>query len=283
MNRVKGLLRLAVGVVAFASPLAPSPFTLAPQAQDVVRLLQEQRRQAVLDAAAEAVPEAQPRGLHLYPQTDWALLRLDTREQRRRFVADSTEAARLDSLARATAEADTLFEWRKVAPGSQAGFISDYREVFWRALSGFGFSPIDTLGTLELRARMTQRFGTPTRNAAAARQEQYAGSEFIQFEYWLVANDSIHVLVLDTHGPFGRGLLIAADEHHRDLFVRLKRDLARLRLTAPPNVPFVDYYQEPEEKQWYKTGFDGTAFFTEAIRQPRWSRNFAGEKWLIHR
>lgn len=246
-------------------------------------MLQDQRRQAVLNAAAESVPAPEPRALHFFPQTDPVLAVLDARDARRQFVADSTARARLDSLAEAAAAADTLFEWRKVGPSNQSGFIADYRETFWRALSGFGFSPIDTMSTLELRSRLTQRFGTPTRNAAAARQERYAGSEFVQFEYWLVANDSIPVLVLDTHGPFGRGLLIAADERQRDLFVRIKRDLSRRLLTAPPTVEFVDYYHDPEEKQWYKTGFDGSSFFTEAIRRPRWSRNFQGEKWVIHR
>lgn len=274
--------RVAV-VAVFAFSLFPSPFSLSPQAQDVVRLLQEQRRQAVLDAAAGEVPPPQARGLHLYPQTDWALLRLDARDARRQFVADSLAQVRADSLARLAAEADTLVVWHKVRPEGQGGFLSDYRETYWQALSGVITSPIDTMRTLELRSRLTQRFGTPTRNAAAARQERYAGSEYIQFEYWLVANDSIPVLVLDTHGPFGRGLLIAADEQHREVFPRLKTDLSRLLLTVPPTVEFVDYYKDPEQNVWYKTGFDGAGFFTEEIRRPRWASNFGGEKWLIHR
>ncbi|HIG73170.1 MAG TPA: hypothetical protein EYQ24_00915 [Bacteroidetes bacterium] len=281
--RRTGATRLAALALILGVSVCPSPFAATPAAQDVLELLRDQRRRAVLTAAAESAPAPEPRGVRPYPQTDWALLRLDAREARRQFVTDSLAQARADSLTAALAAADTVIHWRKVAPQAQAGFLADYRETFWRALSGYGASPIDTMETLQLRGRMTQFFGTPTRNAAAARQERYAGSEYVQFEYWLVANDSIPVLVLDTHGPFGRGLLIASDEAYADQFVRLKRNLAQTLLRLPPTVEFVDYYHDPERKQWFKTGFDGTAFFTEQIRRPRWARNFGGDKWLIHR
>jgi hypothetical protein len=139
------------------------------------------------------------------------------------------------------------------------------------------------MATLELRARLTQLFGTPTRNAAAAAQERYAGSEFVQFEYWLVVNDSIPLLVLDVAGPFGRGLLVAGDETQTEHVAHVRADLYARLLEAPPTVPFVDYYHDYERKQWFKAGFDGAAFFTEPIRTPRWARNFVGEKWRIHR
>lgn len=283
MARVDSGFRCLAIVAAFVAALVPSPFALPPAAQDVVQLLQAERRRAVLADAAAEVPPPEPRPLHVYPQTDPILLRLDALEARARFVADSTTQARADSLARAIAEADTLIEWRKVPPQAQGGFLANYRETYWRALSGVSFSPIDTMRTLELRSRLTQRFGTPTRNAAAARQEHYAGSENVQFEYWLVANDSIPVLILDTHGPFGRGILIASEEASSPLFPRLKSDLTRLLLTAPPTVEFVDYFHDPVRNAWYRTGFDGTSFFTDPIRRPRWASNFGGEKWVIHR
>ncbi|MEM6328537.1 MAG: hypothetical protein AAF791_15585 [Bacteroidota bacterium] len=249
----------------------------------MVQVLQEQRRQAVLDAAAASVPPPVVRGLHVYPQTDPLLLAFDARDARRAFVADSTARAVADRLARLGAEADTLVAWHKVRPEAQGGFLASYRETLWQALSSVAPTRMDTMRTLELRSRLTQRFGTPTRNAAAARQERYAGAETVQFEYWFVANDSIPVLVLDTHGPFGRGLLIASDEQYRADFPRLKADFARRVLSAPPTVEFLDYYRHPETEQWYKTGFDGTVFFTEAVRRPRWARNFGGDKWKIHR
>ena len=181
----------------------------------------------------------------------------------------------------ARAEADSLLVWEKVQPGSQDGFIEDYRETFWRVIPSF--SPVDTMNTLELRGRLTLRFGTPTRNAAAARQERYSGSEHVQFEYWLVVNDTIPVLVMDTNGPFGRGLLIAGDERQLEVLGRIKADLTHRLLTAPPTVAFLDYYNDVETGRWFRTGFDGTAFFTNPVRRPRWARNFVGEKWLIHR
>ena len=235
----------------------------------------------MLDAASAEVPPAEPRPLALFPTADPVLLRLDARDARRRFVADSLAGLHADSVAAAQAAADSVLAWEKVQPGSQDGFIADHREVFWRVVPAF--SPIDTMRTLELRGRLTQRFGTPTRNAAAARQERYAGSEHVQFEYWLVVNDTLPLLVMDTHGPFGRGLLIAGDEHQMDALLRVKADLTHRLLTAPPTVEFVDYYHDADSGRWFKTGYDGTAFFTDPVRRPRWARNFVGEKWLIHR
>ena len=157
VKRLQGFVRLSGLAILFGvASLCVLPSV---HAQDVVELLQEQRRQAVLDRAADQFPPPEPRDIHLYPQTDPVLVALDARDARRRFVADSTAQAREDSVARALAKADTLFAWRKVSPSNQAGFIADYREVFWRALGGFGFSPIDTMRTLELRSRMTQRGG----------------------------------------------------------------------------------------------------------------------------
>ena len=271
-NRLR-LAALALLMGASAWPAA--------SAQDLVRLLQQQRRQAVLEAASAEVPPPEPRGLVLFSTTDPVLRQLDAHEARKRFVADSLAQSRADSLEAARILADSVLVWDKVQPGSQDGFIADYREAFWRAVpSG---SPVDTMSTLELRGRLTQRFGTPTRNAAAARQERYAGSEHVQFEYWFVVNDTLPLLVMDTHGPFGRGLLIAGDERQLGALPRVKAALAHHLLTAPPTVEFVDYYHDEESGRWFKTGYDGEAFFTRPVRRPRWSRNFVGEKWLIHR
>ncbi len=223
-----------------------------------------------------------PQPVRLYAQTDWALLRLDAEAERQRLAVLRAAKTRADSLLRASRTLSEL-DWEKTAPGAQEPFLEDFRETYWKAASALIPSPIDTMQTLELRTRLTQLFGTPTRNAAAAAQEQYLGSEFVQFEYWFVVNDTIPLLVLDTAGPFGRGLLIAGREAQSAHMPIIKADLAARLLAAPATVPYVDYYHDFERKQWFKTGFDGAGYFTERIRTPRWARNFAGTKWLIHR
>lgn len=275
--RFRRAARWASGAILLALLCAPTP-----EAQDVVQLLREQRRQARLDQLSAEAPPPEVRPLRLYPQTDWALLRIEAAESRKREIADSIAQARADSL---ELEARTLREldWRKTAPDEQNSFLEEYRETYWRAATMVMSSPIDTMNTLELRGRLTQLFGTPTRNAAAAAQERYSGSEFVQFEYWLVVNDSIPLLILDSQGPFGRGLLIAGESDHSEYMQTIKSDLERRLLAAPPTVPFVDYYHDYEQKAWFKAGYDGTAFFTEPIRTPRWARNFIGDKWVIHR
>ncbi|WP_179271078.1 hypothetical protein [Rubricoccus marinus] len=256
----------------------------APAAQDVVQMLQDDaNRVRSAQAAAEAdLTTVHPLPVRAYPQSDWALRRLDADAERQRQREADSLAARADSLLRASRRL-TVLDWEKTDPGAQEPFLEDFRETYWKAASALIPSPIDTMGTLELRTRLTQLFGTPTRNAAAAAQERYLGSEFVQFEYWFVVNDTIPLLVLDTAGPFGRGLLIAGRESQSTLMPKIKADLSARLLAAPATVPYVDYYHDFERKQWFKTGFDGEAYFTERIRTPRWARNFVDTKWLIHR
>ena len=171
--------------------------------------------------------------------------------------------------------------WRKFAAEDQGEFLDRYREVFWQSIGAP--NPRDTLATSHFRARLNGLFGAPTRNAAAMEQEEYAGSEFVQFEYWLIANDSIPILVLDIDGPFGRGLLVAADEAYTDIFAALKNDLYEYIFKSEPT-PYADYYNSRERRQWYRTGFDGTEYFIREVRRPRWAgRSSRDEKWRIFR
>ncbi|HIL56748.1 MAG TPA: hypothetical protein EYG39_02435, partial [Rhodothermales bacterium] len=75
--RRTGATRLAALALILGVSVCPSPFAATPAAQDVLELLRDQRRRAVLTAAAESAPAPEPRGVRPYPQTDWALLRLD--------------------------------------------------------------------------------------------------------------------------------------------------------------------------------------------------------------
>lgn len=251
------------------------------QTLDVAEALRRQRFEAraaeIVAEIGEAVPVRPPAPVGETPRY-WALY--EAVVEARRLRSDSLARARADSLARVVDLPPLV--WRSTPADAQGAFLERWREAFWVAINAP--AGLDTLSTLELRGRLNTLFGAPTRNAAAAEQEGYAGSDFVQFEYWLVANDSIPVLVLDVDGPFGRGLLVAGSEAHRRLLPAIKADLGtRLRASGPPT-PYADYYQSADRRQWYRVGYDGAAYFTREVRAPRWARRpRTGQKWVIYR
>ncbi|MFN3597760.1 MAG: hypothetical protein ACK41D_10875 [Rubricoccaceae bacterium] len=255
------------------------------EAQDVLEMLRAQRRDARLAEIVREIVAARDGRLPLRPphvlgEPDPFMVRHDAAVARRAFLRDSLAQAERDRLARL---APPVLEWVRVPADRQYSFLSRFGETFWRVASTYEALPMDTRPTLELRGRLTAVFGAPTRNAAAAAQERYSGSEHVQFEYWLVVNDSIPLLVLDTDGPFGRGLLVAGDERHEHLLPQLKAALSEKLLDVRAPLPYVDYYHSFEQRQWFRAGFDGEQYFTVPVRTPAWARNFAGERWMIHR
>jgi hypothetical protein len=253
--------------------------------EDVAQVLRRQRAEVraaeLLRALGGRVPARGPAALG---ENTLYWLWHDRIHVRRQAVADSlAEAARVareDSLARLPVTLPEI-RWAKVEPAEQEPFIVAYREVYWVAASMP--AAVDTVATPRLRALLSGLHGAPTRNAAAAEEVGYAGSEFVQFEYWFVVNDSIPVLVLDRAGPFGRGLLLAGSEEQRRYLPLLADDLAGRLARARPT-PYADYYHAYDQRQWYQTGFDGTEYYTRETRAPRWagtrSRN---ERWRIFR
>ena len=262
--------------------LCPSSFTPQAAAQDLVETLRRQRMEArIAEAAAEvgeAVPLRPPALVPVPPDRFLSAFELAVATQRAR--ADSVLRARADSVARAARFGP--IDWYPVAAHEQGEFLQAYREVFWMAVNSP--APTDSVATPELRARLAALFGAPTRNAAAAEQEGYAGSEYVQFEYWLVVNDSIPLLVMDTNGPFGNGLLVAGDDRYERVLPAIKADLAAQLIAADPPAPYADYYRSREPDAWYRTGYDGLTYFTQEVRTPRWARRAReGVRWRIYR
>ena len=258
------------------------PLAATAQTSDVVDLLVQQRTEVRIAELLEELggkafprPPGHPGAMTLYRL--WAERNL----ARRKAIADSQAAEEERAAARANALGAEPIRWRKIAAEDQGEFLDRYREVFWQSIGTP--NPQDTLATSHFRARLNGLFGAPTRNAAAMEQEEYAGSEFVQFEYWLIANDSIPILVLDIDGPFGRGLLVAADEAYTDDYAAIKDDLFEKMFKSEPT-PYADYYHSRERSQWYRTGFDGTEYFIREVRRPRWAaRRSRDEKWRIFR
>lgn len=274
--------RLAV-LLAVLLALGAVPVHAQSSALDVVDALRQQRRDArVAEVTAEVGPRVEPRPLALVGETDpHTAALLEVRER---------EAARLDSLRRADeARADrairearlAVARWRKVEPGEQGSFLEQYREAFWQAIPAGRAPTLDTTATPELRGRLQAAFGDPTRNADAQRRYGYGGSEFVQFEYWFVVNDSIPILALDVDGPFGRGLVLAGDAAQAHFLPALRTQLSQ-RLAAVRSDPYVDYYRNYDRQAWYRTGYNGAELFTVPVRPPRWAGQ-SGDRWIIHR
>ena len=282
-----GLARSAgVLLIPLVSLLIPHPS----RAQPVVDVLRAQRAEArAAEVLAEIGPRTPPRPVRADlgrrgGAADPHVAAYRAVVARRRALADSlrrAHEARADSAILA-ARLATL-RWEKVRPADQGPFLEQYGEAFWVSAATGGRAAIDTTNTAVLRGRLQAAFGDPTRNGDAQRRHGYGGSEHVQFEYWFAVNDTIPVLVLDLDGPFGRGLMVAADEPQAALLPALKADLAR-RLAAERTAdPWLDYYHSFERGAWYRTGYNGAERYVREVRPPRWSGRAAGDRWIIHR
>lgn len=278
-------LRSAVAALLVVLPLT---LTLVPRpvhAQTVVDVLVRQRRDARVKEVMVEIGDRVPARPSLVAEPEDPIIRsylaVEARRQAERDSLVRADEAKADSLILA-ARLATL-RWRKVAPDEQGDFVDRYRESYWQAATPRSGIAIDTMGTPEVRGRLQAAFGSPTRNADAQRRYGYGGSEFVQFEYWFIVNDSIPVLALDLDGPFGRGLLVAGDERHSPILDDIKRDLSRQLLTEQYPDPWVDYYHSYDRQAWYRTGYNGTETFTVQVRPPRWSGRADADRWIIHR
>ncbi|MDT0632582.1 hypothetical protein RQM47_08760 [Rubrivirga sp. S365] len=250
----------------------------------MVDLLQRQRSAArAAEALAEIGPRVPPRPPRPGGAGDPHLAAYAASRERRQAASDlarRAHEARADSAIR-VARMATL-RWEKVRPREQGPFLEQYGEAFWLSAPTGGAAAIDTTSTAVLRGQLQAAFGDPTRNGDAQKRYGYGGSDHVQFEYWFAVNDTIPVLVLDLDGPFGRGLMIAADEEQAAFLPALKADLARRLAAERRPVPWLDYYHSFARRTWYRTGYNGTEFYVREVRPPRWA-GAAGDRWIIHR
>lgn len=158
----------------------------------------------------------------------------------------------------------SLHDVRSVQRLERGWFRERFADAEWSFL---GATPdhtfFDTTRTRALRARLQAQFGDPTQTLGDA---PFDGSrdDRPQFEYWFVVNDSIPVRVTDPRGPRGRGLILSAERPYRDR-LRILRDTLLAPLRRSERAPYVDYYYDDRLERWYRTGFDGRAFFLERI------------------
>ncbi len=238
------------------------------EAQDVVSLLREQR---FLTRAHDLIRQHGERPVpRPYAPHPWA---------------DSTLAARLgglpfparpggDSLAavpppqpRAPFEVWSVVPIRKL---QQPFFERQFADTKWAFLGSNHVTTLDTTLTWRLRAALEAAYGSPTNTVVEVGQSAALTlSNAIQFEYWLVVNDSIPVIVTDVSGPLDRGLIISSDQRLRDRLPDLLDAL--FNPLAHPDAdrsPFADYFYDVEGRSWYLVGFDGTRFIMRATPRP---------------
>ncbi|MFT5144435.1 MAG: hypothetical protein ACI80V_000111 [Rhodothermales bacterium] len=148
-------------------------------------------------------------------------------------------------------------------------FLNLYGQTRWAFMQGRRTAEIDTTRTTDIRARLEARFGGPTLTVAELENVQTrTEEEIIQFEYWMVLNDSIPVMVLDVNGPLERGVVVATDARWREELDAIRYALLGGLFEEPIRAPYVDYFYQAATSTWYATGFDGATFFHRRIDRP---------------
>ena len=157
--------------------------------------------------------------------------------------------------------------WEVISPDRTHLYVGAFQSSDWSYLGANYFTPLDTTRTEVIRAHLESRFGGPSLTLVELGS---AGPHLpMQFDYWIVANDSIHVRVMDSTGPLDRGIIFAAKSKYRSILFNLRQSLLGDLIHRTDPTPYADYYYSPASERWYFTGFDGTSFRTRRIRAPR--------------
>jgi hypothetical protein len=168
------------------------------------------------------------------------------------------------SGASAEEPAFTVRKARRVRKLERSWFRETFGDVQWSFLgSGRSFSFVDTTLARNLRARLEAVYGAPTQtlgdfNLRTPREE------YVQFEYWMVVNRTIPVVIMDAGGPMERGVIVSTDAQYREHLPAMRRQLLQPLKDARRAV-YVDYYYNEVQRQWYRTGFNGRTFFRERV------------------
>lgn len=170
----------------------------------------------------------------------------------------------------AAAEEDFVIAERRVVQRLERPlFREKFEDTEWSFLGSTArLTPLDTTFTRELRARLEAQFGPPTLTLADVKLDG-SNDDYVQFEYWFVVNDTIPAIVMDVHGPYDRGLIVATDRRLRSDLHAFRKALLGPVLHTEKRKPYVDYFYDTEVDTWYRTGYNGASFFLEPIRRSR--------------
>lgn len=162
-----------------------------------------------------------------------------------------------------------ITRWRSIPKLGRPWFQKEFGDTRWTYIGSNEVTTLDTTFTRELRARLEAEFGSPTQTIPdRAGIDKDEPDEYVQFEYWFVVNDSIPLLVMDTNGPFERGLVVATDHAYAGRLSEIKEAFLAPLLQGTEKARYVDYYFLPEQQMWFRAGYDGNRYFVERIRRP---------------
>jgi hypothetical protein len=163
-----------------------------------------------------------------------------------------------------------ITERRVVRRLERTWFQDEFGDTPWAFLGNSSYlTSLDTTFTRTLRARLEAQFGPPTRTLAELLDEDGSIDDYVQFEYWFVVNDSIPAVVMDVHGPYDRGLIVATDRRYREELRAFRKALLAPLVESPARKPFVDYFYDVDVERWYRTGYDGADYFIEPVPRGR--------------
>lgn len=247
----------AAAVIAFALLLAlvaPAHAQQSGEAADLGQLYRQARTEAV--AAERARRLVQP--LPLVP------VRTPYLDSLRALMAAGTRPQAEAS----PAPLPRIRERRAVRRLERPVFKQRFGDVQWAYLGANGRTVLDTMRTRELRARLQAHYGDPTRTVVDA--DSLAGrpiADYVQFEYWFVVNDAFPIKVVDTGGPFDRGLVFSAPARFRERLRELRAAFLAPLLQSPLHARYVDYYFDTSTETWYRAGFNGRRFFVRPVER----------------
>lgn len=171
-----------------------------------------------------------------------------------------------------------ITERRVVQRLERPWFQKTFGDTNWAFLGNSSYlSPLDTTFTRRLRAQLEAQFGPPTLTLADLNLNGDV-DDYIQFEYWFVVNDSIPAIVMDVHGPYDRGVIVATDRRYRPELRAFRDALLAPVLESSAHKPYVDYFYDTEVARWYRTGYDGAGYFIEPV--PRGQIVSGRRPWL---
>ena len=179
-----------------------------------------------------------------------------------------TQAAWALSAAPDNSWAGEVYSWKVIPPGQRLRHSTWFKQTRMAYVGNDNYTMLDTTATPQLRAKMQHAYGDPTETIVEA-SRLGPPSEYIQFEYWFVVNDTIPVIVMDAGGPSDHGVVLAGDHRFREHLYAVRQSLLGSTMRDVPPAVYVDYFFDTVEERWYRTGFDGAEYFATPIREPR--------------
>lgn len=250
-------IRTGLGIFFLLGNAGGGALHAAAQSDDPARFLLETYQAARLRVEARDI--LSQRGLRVEPLPPARLPWIDEGVRERMAALEALRRPPPDPPIRSV----------RLTPAAEIGAFDDaFRDTQWTYLGSNERIPSDTIRTRDLRALLEARFGPPTRTLAEHFASGRAPSEYIQFEYRFVLNDSIPLMLLDVNGPFERGVVAMTDRKYRERLPRIKAALLDSALEAAVRAPYADYYYVAALESWFLTGFDGERFFLERIPAP---------------